>query len=88
MDEQSAQYPVKWGLPQGSTLGLILFLIYINNLIASTLIILRMFADDTCLCFIASTTENLIEDINTELKHVHDWITASKLCINAQSYLP
>jgi len=38
----------------------------------------------TCLCFNASTTENLIEDINAELKHVHDRITANKLCINAQ----
>jgi len=43
-----------------------------------------MFADDTCLCFNVSTTENLIEDINAELKHEHDWMTANKLCINAQ----
>ena len=76
--------PTNWGVPLGFTLGPLLFLIYINDLINCTSVTPRLFADDTCLCFSSSKPENLQEIINSDLKIVSEWITANKLRINAQ----
>ena len=84
LDDESRLYTTNWGVPQGSTLGPLLFLIYINDLINCTSVTPRLFADDTCLCFSSPNPENLQEIINSDLKIVSDWITANKLRINAQ----
>ena len=84
MDDESRLYTTNWGVPQGSTLGPLLFLIYINVLINCTSVTPRLFADDTCLCFSSPKPENLQEIINSDLKIVPEWITANKLRINAQ----
>ena len=84
LDDESRLYTTNWGVPQGSTLGPLLFLIYINDLINCTSVTPRLFADDTCLCFSSPNPENLQEIINPDLKIVSDWITANKLRINAQ----
>ena len=84
LDDESRLYTTNWGVPQGSTLGPLLFLIYINDLINCTSVTPRLFADDTCLCFSSPNPENLREIINSDLKIVSDWITANKLRINAQ----
>ena len=84
LDDESKLYTTNWGVPQGSTLGPLLFLIYINDLINCTSVTPRLFADDTCLCFNSPNRENLQEIINSDLKIVSDWITANKLRINAQ----
>ena len=39
------------GIPQGSCLGLLLCLVYINNIFYATEVILRLFADDACLSY-------------------------------------
>ena len=82
--EHSDLFQVKWGVPQGSTLGPLLFLVYINNLVHCTSVTPFLFADDTCLSFIANCTTKLIDEVNTELNKVHQWMKANKLCINAQ----
>ena len=55
------------GVPQGSTLGPLLFLIYINDLPLHTNLRVRLFADDACLSFESDNPIFLEEMVNFEL---------------------
>ena len=77
---------IKCGVPQGSILGPLLFLVYINDLQrvckSSTPI---LFADDTNL-FYKNLDKSILEDqINNELKHVSLWLKVNKLSIHWMS---
>ena len=84
LNDESKLYTTNWGVPQGSTLGPLLFLIHINDLINCSSVTPQLFADDTYLCFSSPKPENLQEIINSALKIVSEWITANKFRINAQ----
>ena len=84
LEKHSQTYHIKWGVPQGSTLGPLLFLLYINDIINCTKVTPRLFADDTCLVFNASTINSLTDKINLDLANICSWMKSNKLCINAQ----
>lgn len=83
-DAKSEKLPVLTGVPQGSILGPLLFLIYINDLPAATNLKTVMFADDTNLLIKGSDLACLAKNLNKELINVDDFFRANKLKLNTK----
>ena len=75
--------PVSCGIPQGSNLRPLLFLVYIKDLPnCLRLTSPRMFADDTNITFAASTLTDLEKGLNSELRSLNIWLISKKLSLN------
>ena len=74
---------VKHGVPQGSVLGPLLFLIYINDLYKSVIYSNAYhFADDTNLLVISKSQKQLQKHMNIDLKLLYKWLIANKISLN------
>ena len=79
-ERQSIWRLITCGVPQGSILGPLLFLLYVNDLHkTSKLISAIMFADDTNLFYSHSDLKVLYKTMNDELTKVSNWFSANKL---------
>ncbi len=76
---------VHCGVPQGSVLGPILFLLYINDFHkSSNLFSFHIFADDANLFYRHRSIDTLQININEELPKIHTWLCANRLLLNIE----
>ena len=80
---KSSVSSITCGVPQGSILGPLLFLVYINDLstVAQESFPL-LFADDTSLYYKGKNLNDIAHVINKELSSISDWLAANKLSLN------
>ena len=70
------------GVPQGSLLGPILFLIYINDLINCSNFGTTLYADDSVLTVSHKDTNCLQNILNCELPKINAWLKSNQLSLN------
>ncbi len=73
--ENSDWKDVTAGVPQGSILGPLLFLVYINDIVNNIRSHIRLFADDTSLFIIVEDPATSAQLLNTDLELIHAWAT-------------
>ena len=70
------------GVPQGSVISPLLFLIYINDITKTSSFHTTLYADDICLHMSNSCSNVLQTNVNLELCKIDHWLRANKLSLN------
>ena len=82
--QNSSTKSVNCGIPQGSCLGPLLFIIYVNDfercLQGATP---NMYADDTSITCSSTDSDSLLRNINNEMTSIAEWMRQNKLSLNA-----
>ena len=82
---KSEKLEVKTGVPQGSILGPLLFIIYINDLPRSVpLLKVLLFADDTSCLYSSRNESELFSGMNDQLQKLENYFLANKLSLNVR----
>ena len=81
-DVSSEPMTVKCGVPQGSILGPLLFLCYVNDMPISITCKLLLYADDSALMIAGSDPKIIAETLSNELKSCRQWLVDNKLSLH------
>ena len=82
-EEISTFKEIKTSVPQGSSLGPLLFIIYINDIInCSKLLKFCIYADDSVIYLSGKNASSVIQIVNDQLFHLNNWLLANKLTLN------
>lgn len=82
---KSPMVNIKIGVPQGSVMGPILFIIFINDI--SLLQLegkLMLYADDILLLYEGTTEEEIMTKINMDLNRISEWLDINRLIMNVE----
>ena len=82
--KHSRSKEIKFGVPQGSILGPLLFLLYVNDFNLSTTFTTNLFADDTYLSLHNRSPTILEQEVNIQLDRVNLWLRENKLTLNTE----
>ena len=69
-------------VPQGSLLGLLMFLLYVNDMPQAVGCDLRLYADDSCLLFSYNSINDINKKLNKNFNSLCDWFVDNKLSIH------
>lgn len=82
-EDISVMCDIKMGVPQGSVLGPLLFLIYINDMSQSSSNLKFIhFADDTTVFASGQNLDEVAEVVNAELTKIDEWLKSNRLSLN------
>ena len=73
---------IKIGVPQGSILSPLLYILYVNDISNAVSCIPRVYADDTCLVVHDRKMNILQEKISINIRDLKVWLDANKLTLN------
>ena len=79
---KSSYLPILAGVPQGSVLGPLLFLVYINDITQDIESIIKLFADDTSMYLGLEHTQIRTDILNSDLEKIKKWALTWKVEFN------
>jgi exonuclease III len=84
VNEINSEYElIECGIPQGSKLGPLLFILYINDIVKVVKKCdIRLFADDTLIYLVGENAQEVCKSMNEDLQKVNEWMISNGLIVN------